>query len=147
VADTREVILSRLADLCATINGVQAVVRNRLDVGGLARPAVVIHDGIEQLVDAPSDMHHSQIQRMELTPLIAVFLRGGGAANPGALMSSYRSQIVAGILSDSAILAAVGSNGRVQYQGCAVAVPDAEAAEHRIELSLTFRYVFRLADL
>jgi hypothetical protein len=147
VADQREVILSRLVTLCGSIGGVQSVARNRLDVAGLVRPAVVIHDGLEQLLDAPSDMHHSELQRMELVPLIMVIVRGGGTADPGVLMSSYRSQIVAGILRDSAILAAIGTNGRIRYDGCAVAAPDAEAKEHRIELSVTFRYVFRLGDL
>jgi hypothetical protein len=147
VADTREVLLSRLAALCAGINGVQAVVRNRLDATGMARPAVVIHDGIEQMVDQPSDMHHSELQRMELAPLITVFVRSGASADPGVLMSSYRSAIVAAILRDSTILGAVGSNGRATYTGASVMVPDAEAQEYRIELSMLFRYVFRLDDL
>ena len=147
MADQREAILSRLVALCGEVDGVQAVARNRLDVAGLVRPAVVIFDGLEQMFDAPSDMHHSELQRMELAPVIMVIVRGGGAADPGVLMSSYRSQIVAGILRDSTILAAIGTNGRIRYDGCAVAPPDAEAKEHRIELSMTFRYVFRLGDL
>ena len=149
MADQREAILSRLVALCGEIDGVQAVVRNTLDVAALARPAVVIHDGTELLATAPDDIRarNSSVQIMELSPLVMVIVRGGGAADPGVIMSLYRSQIVASILRDSAILAAIGTNGRVRYEGCAVAVPDAEAQEHRIELSLTFRYPFRLDDL
>lgn len=149
MADQREVILARLVALAAEIDGVNAVVRNTLDVAGLARPAVVIHDGTELVATAPDDIRarNSSLQIMELSPLLMVIVRGGGSADPGVLMSLYRSQIVAGILRDSAILAAIGTNGRVRYEGCAVAVPDAEAQEHRIELSLTFRYPFRLDDL
>jgi hypothetical protein len=149
VADEREIILSRLVALCGEVDGVQAVVRNTLDVAALARPAVVIHDGTELLASAPDDIRarNSSVQIMEMSPLLMVIVRGGGAADPGVIMSLYRSQIVAGILRDSAILAAIGTNGRVRYEGCAVAVPDAEAQEHRIELSLTFRYPFRLDDL
>lgn len=149
MADQREAILSRLVALAAEIDGVNAVVRNTLDVAALARPAVVIHDGTELLATAPDDIRarNSSVQIMEMSPLLTVIVRGGGSADPGVLMSLYRSQIVAGILRDSAILAAIGTNGRVRYEGCAVAVPDAEAQEHRIELSLTFRYPFRLDDL
>ena len=147
MADQREIILSRLVALCGEVDGVQAVVRNRLDVAGLARPAVVILDGLEQLFDAPPDMHHSQLQRMEMAPGITVIIRGGGAADPGVLMSFYRSQIVASVLRDGVILDAIGANGRIQYMGCAVMPPDAEAKEYRIELSLSFRYAFRLGDL
>lgn len=149
MADRREVILSRLAALCGEVEGVNAVVRNTLDVAGLARPAVIIHDGTEVFVDGPDDQRgrNSSAQRMDLSPLVMLILRGGGAADAGVLMSLYRSRIVAGILRDSEILAAIGANGRARYEGCAVAVPDAEAQEHRIELSLTFRYPFQLEDL
>lgn len=149
MADQREIILARLAALCGEVDGVAAVTRNHLDVADLARPAVVIHDGTELVSAAPDDIRarNSSIQIMELSPLLMVIVRGGGAADPGVIMSLYRSQIVAGILRDSSILAAIGPNGRVRYEGCAVAVPDAEAQEHRIELSLTFRYPFRLDDL
>jgi len=147
VADQREIILSRLVALCGTVNGVAAVARNHLDVAGLLRPAVVIHDGIEQLFDAPDTMHHSELQRMELAPSITIIVRGGTTADPGVLMSLYRSQIVAAILRDATILAAIGTNGRIRYEGCAVTLPDAEAKEHRIDLSLSFRYPFRLGDL
>ena len=149
MADRRETILARLAALAAEIDGVNAVVRNTLDVAGLARPAVVIHDGTELLASAPDDLRgrNSAVQTMDLSPLIMVIVRAGGAADPGVLMSLYRSQIVAGILRDSTLLTAVGTNGRIRYEGCAVAVPDAEAQEHRVELSLTFRYPFFLDDL
>jgi hypothetical protein len=149
VADRREAILSRLAALAAEIDGINAVVRNQLDIGSLARPAVVIHDGTELLASAPDDLRarNSAVQTMDLSPLIMVIVRAGGAADPGVLMSLYRSQIVAGILRDDEILAAIGTNGRIRYEGCAVAVPDAEAQEHRVELSITFRYPFQLDEL
>jgi hypothetical protein len=148
VADQREVILSRLVALCGAVSGVQAVVRNRLDAGGLARPAVVILDGLEQVADQHPGSNYSDLQMMELAPLITVFVRSGGTADPGVLMSTYRTAIIGAILRDGTIRDAIGSpNGRMTYQGCTVLAPDAEAQEHRIELSLLFRYVFRLGDL
>lgn len=145
--DQREAILARLAALCAAVPGISAVVRNSLDVAGLTRPAVVIHDGIEGLRDQPQGVRHSEVQRMELSPGLTVYVRAGGSADAGVLLSRYRSAIVAAVLADAALDAAIGTNGSVQYQGCLVAPPDAEAKEHRVDISLVFTYVFKLVDL
>ena len=147
MADQREAILSRLAALCAAVPGVAAVVRNSLDVAGLARPAVVIHDGVEALRDQPPQIRHSEIQRMELSPAITVYVRAGGSADAGVLLSRYRTAIVAAVLTDAPLDAAIGTNGVIRYEGCLVAPPDAEAKEHRVDITLTFQYVFKLDDL
>jgi len=147
VADQREVILSRLAALCASVSGITAVVRNALDVPANARPAVIIQDGAEALVDAPDTVRHSEIQRMELSPEVSVFVRAGGAADAGVLLSRYRTSIVAAVLSDGALHDATGTNGRIRYEGCTVVQPDAEAKEHRLDIALAFTYAFRLGDL
>jgi hypothetical protein len=137
VADQREVILARLAALCAGVSGITAVARNALDVPSNARPAVIIQDGIEALADQPATVRHSELQRMELSPGVTVFVRGGGAADAGVLLSRYRT----------AIVAATGTNGRIRYDGCSVMPPDAEAKEHRLDILLSFTYAFKLGDL
>lgn len=147
MADQREVILSRLAALCASVSGIAAVVRNALDVPSNARPAVIIQDGIEAMSNQPDTVRYSEIQRMELSPGVSVYIRAGGSADPGVLLSRYRSAIVAAVLSDGQLRDAVGTNGRITYQGCVVLPPDAEAKEHRLDITLTFSYAFRLGDL
>jgi hypothetical protein len=143
VADTREVILSRLAALCAATSGINAVVRNALDVPGNARPAVIIQDGIETMLDQPGTVRHSELQRMELSPGVSVYVRAGGTADAGVLLSRYRSAV----LSDGTLRDATGTNGRMRYDGCVVLPPDPEAKEHRIDITLTFQYAFRLEDI
>jgi hypothetical protein len=147
VADQREVILSRLAALCASVSGIAAVVRNALDVPSNARPAVIIQDGIETMLNQPETVRHSEIQRMELSPGISVYIRAGGTADPGVLLSRYRSAIVAAVLADGQLRDAVGTTGRITYHGCVVLPPDAEAKEHRLDITLEFVYAFRLDDL
>jgi len=147
VADQREVILSRLAALCGAVSGIAAVVRNKLDVPGNARPAVIVQDGIETSLGQAPQQHHSELQRMELSPGVSVYVRAGGAADAGVLLSRYRSAIVAAVLSDDALRTAVGTTGRIDYQGCIVLPPDAEALEHRIDITFVFVYAFRLGDL
>ena len=68
----------------------QASGRNRLDVTGLVRPAVIIQDAIEQMRDMPDGALYSELGRMELSPAVTVIVRGDTGAEGGALMSLYR---------------------------------------------------------
>jgi hypothetical protein len=143
MTDTREVILSRLAAVCGAVTGVASVARNRLDVSKLQRPAVVILDGSEELLDLPDGAVRSEIQRMQLTPVIEVHVRGDG----GPLLSLYRSRLLLAILTDSTLYDAVGINGTMRYAGASVAPPEAEGSEYIIHITIIFTYIFRLSDL
>lgn len=147
MVDQRENILSRLVTVCLTVEGVAAAVRNRLDVSKLQRPAVAIFDGAEQLLDAPPGAVRSEIQRMQLSPLIAVHVRGTDTADGGGLLSLYRSRLLVAILTDSMLSDFVGKNGTMRYEGATVAAPTAEGNEYRIDLVITFTYAFRLSDI
>lgn len=151
MADRREDILSRLVAVCGAVDGILAVGRNRLDVDEMTRPAVVVLDGEEELVDPPQERgrgaNRSGQQIMELSPVIVVAVRGGNGIEAGALLSRYRSAVLSAVLSDDLLLSAASSNGGVRYEGCSVPPPDAEGREHRIELNLIFTYPFRLSDL
>jgi hypothetical protein len=146
VADTRELILARLVAVCGAVEGVAAVARNRLDVAGLARPAVLVGDGIEEMRDAPPGARYGELSRMELTPDITVIARGGTDGG-GQLMSLYRSRLLAMVLTDAELIAITGRNGGIRYQGCLAAPPDPEGREYRLDLTLVFSYVFKLGDL
>jgi hypothetical protein len=89
VADQREAILSRLVAVCGAVSGINAVGRNRLDVGAMLRPAVIILDGSESFVDAPDGIRIDVIQRMELSPAIVLALRADDGAEAGTLMALY----------------------------------------------------------
>jgi hypothetical protein len=150
MVDQREAILSRLLAVVTGANGIASAVRNSLDVTKLARPAIVILDGHEQLVDTPMPARGqvtSGVQRMELAPQIAVHIRANNAVDAGALLSLYRTRIVAAVLSDATLAGYLGTNGRVRYEGATVAPPAPEGNEHRIDLMLVFTYVLRLEDL
>ncbi len=150
MADTREDILARLVAICTATSGVAAVIRNSLDVAKLNRPAVVILDGAEQLLDRPLSGRGQvawEVQRMNLTPLIAVHVRANNAVDAGTLMSLYRSRVLAAILNDSTLITTLGTNGAIQYEGATVAPPAPEGTEHRIDLHLVFTYRLAAADL
>jgi hypothetical protein len=148
VADARELILSRLVAVCAAVPGIAECVRNRLDVAALARPAVVILDGSEQLSDAPATGlgEQPQIQRMELSPAMSVHVRGTDTVDGGGLLSLYRSRVLVAVMSDPELLGYCWQ-GKIRFVSAVVAVPSAEAQEYRIDLGLVFTYTWRLEDL
>jgi len=147
LADPREAILNRLVAVCAAVSGIQAAVRNRLDAAALRRPAAIVHDGAEQLLDAPQGERRSRLQRMELSPGITVVIRGDDGGEAGTLMTLYRSRVVYAVLNDAELQGLVGSNGGIRYESATVALPDAEAREYRITVELVFTYPFYLSDL
>lgn len=150
MADNRENILTRLVAVCGAVEGIAAVARNRLDVPALKRPAVLVQDGAEQLLDAPQPPQRGpvqRVQRLDLTPLVIVIVRGSDGIDAGSLLTLYRNRIVAAVLSDSLLVGYVGSSGGMRYEAASVAAPDAESKEFRIELSFVFTYTFRLSEL
>lgn len=150
MADIREEILARLVAVCTAVAGITAVVRNRLDQN-LARPAVIVLDGSELVLDAPAQPQRSQaqqIQRMALSPTLVVLARGNrDGADAGSILSRYRTSIVAAVLGDATLADLVGVSGRIRYEGATVAPPEAEGPEYRIELVFVFTYALRLSEL
>jgi len=147
VADTREVLLARLVTVCGAVEGVRAVARNTLDVAALARPAIIVQDGIEQMRDLAQGARYSEVARMELSPGLTVIVRGGNGVDPGGLLSLYRARVLTAVLTDAELIAATGRNGGIRYEGCLVPSPDPEGKEHRLDLTLVFAYTFKLDDL
>lgn len=153
MADTRELILARLAVVCAAVEGVAAVERNRLDASGMARPSVIIHDGGETAVDqaggetaAPRAMKFSALQWMTLSPEIELHL---WLEDPdsGPKLSLYRNRIVFAVLNDTTLRSLVGSNGNIGFKSFGVNRPRPEERERRADLGIDFTYLLRLSDL
>jgi hypothetical protein len=151
MADQREAILSRLVTVCGEVEGINAVGRNTLDVSEMLRPAVIVLDGEEQIATAALTDYRaptvSKRQIMQLLPQIIVVLRGNTGAEGGTLLTLFRNRVLAAILNDAALEANVTSNGGIRYTGCVVPPPDAEGREFRIDLNLTFTYLFNLSEL
>ena len=146
MVDTRELILSRLAAVCSATAGIAAVGRNRLDVAGLARPAVIIQDGTEERIDGPTSDNRSGVQRIELTPQIWLMVRSG-ADDAGPLMNLFRARILYAVAGDMSLRDLTGTVGGIRYEGVTVNEPTPETKEPRMDINFTFTYVLRLADL
>lgn len=145
--DVREEILARLILVAASVTGIISTERNRLDVPGLRRPAIILHDGSEELIDVPPKERQSRIARMTLTPGLVIFARTDDATPAGPLLSAYRSKLVKGVLSDQTLLGLVGTNGAINYHGCLMQPPMPDSREPRMDVTFLFNYVLRLSDL
>lgn len=144
--DKRELILARLLTVCASVSGIVATGRNVLDVPGLARPALVLHDGSEERQDSALSDNRSQVTRFELTPQFWLLVRGA-AGDVGPLMSLFRSRLLFAITSDAELRNLTGTVGGIRYEGCTVSEPTPETKEPRMDINVTFIYTLAMSDL
>lgn len=143
MADAREAILSRLEEICAGVQGITSVERNKLELTNLQRPGVIIQDGSEQMLDQPSAQRAAtQVARMELSPKIVIMVRAD-AADSGPLMSTFRGRILSAVINDATLL----SLTRIKFDGLVVPEPTPESREPKMEINFVFTYPFRITDL
>lgn len=154
MADIREQILARLVVVCQGVTGIAAVARNKLDVPGLVRPAVLINGGAEQLLTRHERARFSQVQLMDLTPQVLLLVRADDGNEAGTLLSLYRNRVVAAVLDDGfgspvsgTLRELVTTNGGIRYEGCAEPELTPESKEPRLELQFVFTYPLKLSDL
>jgi hypothetical protein len=147
MADPREPILARLAVVCAAVTGVAAVVRNKRDVPGLARPAVIILDGAETRREMEEKrVRWSQVQIMDMSPTIRIIIRGDDGPESGALLSLFRGRLAYAVLNDATLRSLVGTNGDIQFEDFSIDEPDPETREYRATMTMVFTYPFRLSN-
>jgi hypothetical protein len=150
MADLREQILSRLVTICASVTGIVAVGRNVLDVTGLARPSIIVHDGSESNVDGDAGRtryRFAEVQRMELNPTVELRLRADTGAEAGSLMSLFRGRIINAVADDATLQALVTTNGQIAFQSFSIPEPAPETKEPRANFEFVFSYPLRRSDL
>ena len=157
MVDMRETILAACLRVAKAVEGMNLAARNVQDVG-LKRPAMLIHDGGETLLDRPRAERLSAIQRVDLAPSI-VILVGSTADDLGSLLNRFRGRFLADLLADSELKALLingarptgaynlQANNAINYEGCTFEPITAESKEGRMELNIVFTYTFRISDL
>lgn len=151
MADIREQILSRLVTVCEGITGIAAATRNRLDVAGLARPAIILRGGNEdRMSDAPGYSRRYRFmqapQWMELHPIIELRLRADNGAEAGELVSLFRGRIVNAICGDATLQSYIG-DGDIWLESFSEAEPTPESQEPRANFEFAFRYRLMRGEL
>lgn len=149
MADTRELILSRLVTVCAGVTGIVSAVRNTSDVPLTGRPGIIVHDGAEARSGDEARTRHrfAQVQRMHLTPLVELRLRADSGAEAGTLISLFRGRILNAVAGDATLQSYVGTNGDIWLEGFSVLEPTPESKEPRAQFEFVFAYVLKRGDL
>jgi len=147
MTDRREMILVRLLEIARGIEGIIAAVRNRDEISEKQRPAIVILDADEAADDAdPSSRPTRSPRRVAMTPEIYIML-GAKPEELGTAINALRAQLVKAILTDTGLLAILGSNGEARYEGCATALARGRSMEAEMGVSFSFAYVLRPEEL
>jgi hypothetical protein len=146
MSDKRETILAACLRVATAVEGIVAAARNATDVPGLARPAMLIHDGGETFLDKAKSERRSRVQTVELAPSIEILV-GTDAQNLGSLINLFRARFLKALLDDPELVALLDPSGEIRYEGCTFEPITAESREARMGLSLVFTYPFRVSDL
>ena len=147
MADKREQLLSRLLAIAQSIPGIASAVRNKDEISDKARPAIVILDADEVADDAdPASRPSRAPRRIAMTPEIYLLL-GAKPEHVGPEINALRAKFIKAVLTDSELLAIVGTNGDIRYEGCATSLARGRNMEGEMGISFSLTYVLRPEDL
>jgi hypothetical protein len=158
--DTREAILARLRTLIETIPGlamgsngaVRGVGRNRDDVSGAVRPAIILNDGGEENLDSDNPPARTAVQMMRMEPEL-VILVGTPTEDVGSVANIFRARLIVAVLNDSELGNLIGPGGPrgrggdIHYLGSEFESQAGERREGRMTVNFGITYVLRVADL
>ena len=122
MADTREAVLARLAEVVAGIPNMRWVERNNAEFPESPRPAAIVFDSDEETDDA-TDATMRPAHRptlVQMMPEIAIIQNPGEA---GSDIATLRRELIRRVLTDTALneqIVKTGrfGNGAIRYLGC-----------------------------
>jgi len=152
MADTRELILVRIAAICVaekTNAGIVTAVRNRGLLKTEARPACVLLDGDE----TPKLVHNNRRQgrAMLMTPQVMIMRpelyilleeKSPLPDDVGPQLNAKRIALVAAIAGDMALATLLGSNGGMVYNGCVTDLKSGSSLTGQMRLDFAYTYTF-----
>jgi hypothetical protein len=147
MTDRREMIVARLLEIAKSVEGIITAFRNKDEISEKQRPAIVILDADEAADDAdPTSRPASSPRRIAMTPEIYILL-GAKPEDLGTAINVLRARLVKAVLTDTSLLAILGSNGEARYEGCATALARGRTMEGEMGVSFSFTYVLRPEEL
>jgi hypothetical protein len=149
MADVREDILARLAEVVATIPTLHSVYRNNEDVDETDLPAGIVLDGNEDTNDATdkSQRPPNRPTVVEMTPNIIILTPDPNATDFGMLRRELIKRVLSDIeLNQLAKTARLG-NGAIRYLGCQVGHAWLRDLHGAMTAQFMFSYTLRPDDL
>lgn len=143
MADPRELILDRLVEIGAGIEGIVTAKRNIKRPPDELLDAIVVLDADETADQGdPSGRQSHSYRRVGMTPEIYILAKGK-PEEVGTRVNLLRARFVKAVLTDSELIALLGSNGEMRYEGCATALSWGREMIGDMGVSFTFHYVLR----
>jgi hypothetical protein len=145
--DRREQILSRLVEIAKGIDGGElgaiSVFRNRSEVSGPQRPAIVILDADEKADDRdrssrrPANAPRIIIMMPEVSILVAA-----ASANVGSSLNALRFKLILAVMNDADLISlSCGSAGDIAYEGAATDFARERTMSGEMVVSFTINYL------
>jgi hypothetical protein len=146
--DKREDILARLAEVAATVPGVNTVARNQDEISEHKRPAIAIFDADETADERTEQQGHPgrAPNIVEMTPEVLILL-GARPESVGAALNALRASLIKAVLTDTELIALAGPNGRVRYAGCTTHLGHGRSMEASMGVHFSFAYALRPEQL
>lgn len=150
--DKRELIMLQLMSLLEQVEGIKGVYRDRGQLPPTEKtPGVILLDGTERVQTQLADHNFTSMPPavfamrpqifMVLTPRddLTNTTLGGAAAPIGPEIATFRMRILNAVLSDETLVALVGDNGSVIYEGMDT---DMQTGSTMGELGATIQFHF-----
>lgn len=150
--DRRELILDRLETIFRAIPGIVKVARNREDVSGRSRPAIILHDGGEDSADYSQRPIGTPKDFITMSPQVIVLI-GSPSDEVGTDINGWRAKVLPLIMQDVTIRQLCGvvygarAGGDLRYMGCGLDTVYGETREARLDLRFEFIYPLDPAEL
>jgi hypothetical protein len=146
--DRRESILARLDAIFADLPAVVFAGRNREEVSGKRRPAIIMHDAAEegQHLASNNAARKAQADMVVLSPQIYIML-GAPSALVGTYVNEFRVIVIAAIWTDATLKSLVGQQGDISFIGCGLETTQGETREARMEIKFEFKYPLIIDEL
>ena len=146
MADVREDILSRLLVILASIPNMKSARRNYRDIPEDQLPGALLFDGDEETTGASIGQ-----SKPSTTPMIATMtpeiLVAQQADQVGPELTVLRRELIRRVLTDTQLIALVGSNGAIRYLGCQTDVGWMRSLHGVLMTLFSFAYPLKIEEL
>lgn len=147
MTDIRELVIARLVEIAATIEGIRTAKRNIKRPADDRLPAIVIVDADEAAEETDPAGHPSRgPRRIAMTPETYILM----AAKPeevGPQINALRVLWIKAVMTDESLAQILGTNGEIRYEGCATGLSWGREMVGDMGVSFSFHYVLQPARL
>lgn len=147
MSDKRELILSRLLEIAAEVDGVSTALRNTESVSEEKLPAITIFDADETANDEdPPGRPVGSPRRVSMTPEIYIDCMAV-PETVGTSLNTLRSAFMKAVFADETIKALTLNGIGIRYEGCTTALARGRTMSGSMGVGISFTYILKPDEL